>query len=229
MGYQNPGYGYDLGGNRIEAVDNEKDLGVMVDEHLNFHAHTAMACKKANGILARIRRTFHHKDRDIVKQLYTGLVRPILEYGIIIWHPRYKMDRIEVEKVQRRATRLVPALKHLNYEMRLRAMGLPSMEYRMRRGDLIQAFKIYHGLDRVDRDEFFKPATHEHGTRGHQHRLFKTRAELDVRRNAFSHRIVNDWNGLPAEVVEAPTVNTFKNRLDKWLAPDKYKSPFSNV
>ena len=86
------------------------------------------------------------------------MVRPHLEYGNIIWHPRYRRDKLEVEKIQRRATRLIPSLKGLSYEERLRALKLPSLEHPRMRGDMIQVFKILKGIDRLDDldpDQFF--------------------------------------------------------------------------
>ena len=74
------------------------------------------------------------------------------ENGNIIWHPRYRIDKIQIEKVQSRATKLIPHLRHLSYEARLQALKLPSLDFRPRRGDMIQVFKIMNGLDRLDPD-----------------------------------------------------------------------------
>ena len=70
----------------------------------------------------------------------------------MIWHPRLRYDKLEVEKVQRRATRMIPSLKGLSYEERLRALNLPSLEHRRRRGDMLQVYKILNGIDRLDPD-----------------------------------------------------------------------------
>ena len=55
------------------------------------------------------------------------------------------------------------------------------------------------------------------------HKLFKPRANYPVRSDTFSHRIVNQWNALPASVVAAPTVDSFKNRLDKFFGTRKFQ------
>ena len=67
----------------------------------------------------------------------------------------FKKDKILLENVQRRATRLVKRLRHISYEDRLRTLGLPSLEYRRERSDMIQVYKIMHGIDKVDKDKFF--------------------------------------------------------------------------
>ena len=65
------------------------------------------------------------------------------EYYTAIWNPTKRRDIKALEKVQRRATKLVPEVKDLNYESRLANIGIQSLEDRRSRGDLIQFFKIY--------------------------------------------------------------------------------------
>ena len=76
-----------------------------------------------------------------MKHLYTSMVRPHLELGNGIWHPQFKKDRDLMEKVQHRATRLVPTLSKLRNEERLRQVDLPSLFYRRLRVDLIETYK----------------------------------------------------------------------------------------
>ena len=70
-------------------------------------------------------------------QLYKSFVRPILEYGNTVWGPMFVLDQQSVEKIQRRATKLVREIKDLSYVDRLRNLNLPSLRYRRTRGDLI--------------------------------------------------------------------------------------------
>ena len=65
-----------------------------------------------------------------MKQLYTVMVRPHLEYGNVVWHPQFKKDLELLEAVQCRATKMVPGLHDLRYEERLRRIDLPSLLYR---------------------------------------------------------------------------------------------------
>ena len=126
----------------LSAGSEEKDLGVIIDEELKFHKHVAAAVKKSSRMLGFIRATFTCLDEITVPRLFTTLVRPHLKYGNIIWSPRFKMDSTEIEKVQRRATKLIPILRNLCYEDRLWKLKLPSLCHRRRRGDMIQVYKI---------------------------------------------------------------------------------------
>ena len=121
-----------------------------------------------------------------------------------------------LEKVQRSATKMVHGLRHLSYEQRLRHLELTTLRERRIRGDLIETFKIMTGKESVDRSQFFQLSTCEYQLRGHTMKLSKQRTSLDVRKYSFSQRVVQEWNKLSEDVVEATSVNQFKNRFDKF-------------
>ena len=138
--------------------------------------------------------------------------------------PYYKEVVKAIEKVQRRATKLVPCLKNKTYEERLHELKLPSLVHRRRRGDMIYAYKLITGKMNIRKEDFFQMS--HLTTRGHQHKIYKRHASKLPRINTFSHRIVNDWNELPAEIVEASSVNSFKNKLDQYWNNKVYDTPF---
>ena len=135
--------------------------GVYVDGELKFHQHLSFAVNMSSKMLWLINKTFSCLDEDTLPRLYEALVRSHLEYGNIIRHPHYQMDKLAVEKVQRRATKLVPHQKHLSYEQRLVALRFPSLLFIRRGGDMIQVYKIMNGGDRLDARAFFNGALNE--------------------------------------------------------------------
>ena len=142
--------------------------------------------KTANRILGMIKRTFCYLNREIVLQLYKSLVRPHLEYCIQAWRPHLHKDIDLMEKVQRRATKMIPSLRDKPYEVRLNRLNLTTLETRRLRGDLIEVFKIFKGFDDIDLGIFFDLSKSR--TRGHCLKLFKPGCRLDCRKFAFSHR-----------------------------------------
>jgi len=88
-------------------------LGVIIDQNLKFHQHAAAAAAKANRILGLLSKCFEHLDVDTLPLLYKTLVRLILEYANAIWGPYCITDQKLLERVQRRATKLVPSFKDL--------------------------------------------------------------------------------------------------------------------
>ena len=180
--------------------------------------------KKANSVLGVIKRTFAKRDEETFPLLYKSLVRPHLEYGNVVWGPLFQEDIKAVEKVQRRATKMVPGLGNMSYTDRLRHLNLPSLVHRRRRGDMIYTYKILTGKMDVRREDFFKISNLT--TRGHNLKLCKQRAMKFTTATTFSNRIINDWNALPAHVIAADTVNTFKVRLDEHWGDEAFKNPF---
>ena len=226
LGRGNNSRPYHMNDHILENVTEEKDLGVTVDHQLKFHTHTSAAIKKANSILGLIKGSFSVKDKSTLPSLYMSMVRPHLEYGNIIWGPHFKQDMKAIERVQKRATRMIPTLKDRRYTERLKALDLPSLEYRRKRGDMIMYYKIMTGKVEINRDELF--TLNQHSTRGHRFKIQKTqRATKLVRCQSFAIRSANDWNSLPAEVVEAKSANEFKNLLDKHWRDRRYVSPFT--
>ena len=90
--------------------------------------------------------------------LYPVLVRPLLEYCVQVWSPHKQGDIDLLERVQRRATKIVPALKHLPYEERLRRLKLTTLEERRVRGDMIETYKLLTGKEDIKPDRFFTMA-----------------------------------------------------------------------
>jgi len=186
---------------------------------------------KANKILGLIRRTFDHLDREMLSQLYRGLVRPHLEYGNLVWSPQYKKDAEVVENVQKRATKMIPELREMEYEERLKERKLPSLIYRRLRGDLIEAYKYLHGLNKVENCPHPPQAQEENRedmiqTRGHDLKLKKLSCNTNVRKGFFSLRVNEWWNSLPMEVAQAPSLNCFKSRVDRHLEHFRYSTEF---
>ena len=109
----------------LEVIPTEKDLGIVLDLMLKFREQAAAAASKGNQMLALVR-SFICIDSVTLPLLFKTLVRPHLEYGNLIWGPFNRADQKQIERVQRRATRLVPEVKHLAYQKRLRRLNLTS-------------------------------------------------------------------------------------------------------
>ena len=114
----------------IETASEEKDLGVTFQQDLKFGSHIAEKVNKANSTLSLIVRTFDYIEKDSFILLYNSLVRPHVEYGNTIWYPFLRKDIESVEKIQRRATKLIPELKDMTYTERLKKLKLPSLAHR---------------------------------------------------------------------------------------------------
>src|SRR5208282_6939318 len=97
---------------------------------------------KASFILGQIARCFGTLDIANFRLLYKTYVRPHLEYCVQAWNPYLHRDIDCLEKIQRRATRLVKGFSKKSYEDRLRLLGFTTLQQRRLRGDLIKMYKI---------------------------------------------------------------------------------------
>ena len=144
-------------------------------------------------------------------------MRPQLEYCVQFWSPYYRKDIEKLEREQRKVTKMIPRLRHKPYEERLKELNLFSLSKRRLRGDLIELFKIFHGFDNVNINNYLN-INRTSTTRSNGYKITGKRFHSHEAKYFYFNRIVNIWNSLPAQIVDSNTVEAFKNRLDKYLA-----------
>ena len=209
-----PKFQYILDGTKLKTSVGEKDLGVLVSPNMSPEKHIASVVRSAYATLANIRIAFKHMDVDMFRVIYPTYVRPKLEYAVQFWSPHIKWHVQKLEKVQRHATKLVPELRGLSYEDRLIRIGIPTLKERRDRGDMITVFKYLKGFNNVNSDNHFERSNCT-TTRGHSLKLKKQIVNKDVSKYFFSNRVVDRWNSLDEETVQAETIASFKSKYDR--------------
>ena len=123
---------------KLDEVDEIKDLEVIYDSLLLFDKHISEKVNEAYTMLGIINRNFTHISRKCFLILYKSLVWSHLEYANSVWYPKRKIDVDKLERVQKRATKLIPELSKKSYSDRLKSLNLPTLKYRRYRGDMIE-------------------------------------------------------------------------------------------
>ena len=221
-GHRNLNVNCKMGDTVLGTTVKEKDLGVTISADMKVSEQCGIAASKGNQILRLIRINITYKGKKLIIPLYKAIVRPHLEYCIQAWRPYRKKDIDTLERIQRRATKIIPELRDLSYEDRLKECGLTTLETRRLRGDQIEVFKILNGYENIDRNMFFS-LKKDSRTRGHEVKLVKDQCRLDIRKHSFSQRTINEWNKLSTDCVTASSVNMFKNKVDTYLRRAGYK------
>ncbi|PKU45275.1 rna-directed dna polymerase from mobile element jockey-like [Limosa lapponica baueri] len=148
LGHDNPKHKFGFSGEWLESSPEEKDLGVFVNEKLNMRQPCVLTAQKANRILGCIKRNVASRSREVILPLYSALMKPHLQYCVQLWSPQHKKDMDLLERVQRRAMKMIRGLEHLSYEDRLRELRFFSLENRKLCRDLVVAFQYLKGAYR---------------------------------------------------------------------------------
>ena len=213
VGNRNKKAKYELLGKQLDVCNEEKDLGVIITNDLKSSRQCIEVEKRAQKILGYIKRQFTTKNEKTILTLYNALVRPHLEYAVQFWSPSMRKDIERLEKVQARATKLIPSVRHLSYERRLEKLNLYSLEKRRIRGQLIETFKMLKGIENIDYNKLFTLSNNQ--TRSNGLKLNLKRFNTTQCGNFYTYKISSYWNRLPADVVNSTNVNQFKLKLDK--------------
>jgi ribonucleases P/MRP protein subunit RPP40 len=148
-------FNYKMGDNELRKSSKEGDFGVIVECSEQVTEQCVTAAKNAKISLEMIKRNIDNQSKDVIVTLYKVLVRPKLEYFVQAWCPYFRKGIDVLERVQKRATKMIAGFRHLNYENRLIRTGLlplENVELELR-GDLIQVIsfqlKLYQKSDDI--------------------------------------------------------------------------------
>lgn len=194
---------YELREGAICEVFSVKDLGIVVSNSLKFNDHFDFIESSANRRIGLLRRAVLARSADVIVPLYKALVRPILEYGAVLWSPQYNVHIARLEAIQRRCL-------HLARDIDVNQVS--TLEQRRATIDLINTYKILDNLSPLSADDFFTRTRCPH-LRGHVRKLAVNYCRTNVRQHFLSNRIIEKWNDLPSNVATSESLNVFKVNL----------------
>ena len=131
-----------MNGIQLNKSDTVRDLGVIFSSDFKWKNQILTVTNKANQMLGRIKKSFAKFDCNMLRLLYSTFNRPLLEFAVPVRSPHLKVDLDMIERVKRRATKLVPTISNFDYEERLGALNLTTLADRRLRGDEIQIYKF---------------------------------------------------------------------------------------
>ena len=146
-------------------------------------------------------------------QLYKSIVQPHLEYVVQFWSTHLRRDIDKMERVQRKATKMIPEIQNHSYQQGLKDLELISLIQWILQGQLIEVFKYLNRFNDVSATGLFDKDFNDR-TRNNGKKLIVKRFNTSGAQNFLPINIATTWNALPFDVINSRTVNTFKNRPD---------------
>ena len=229
---------YSLCNTPLQHVPSNPYLGILFSNDLKWDNHIANITKKANSTLGFLRRNIRFFPQQCKKNAYLALVRPLLEYGCIVWAPFLEQNIKRLERIQRLSARFITG----DYTTRspgaitnmLSTLQLPTLQERRSDLRLTFLYKVVEGLVPAIPSDFLTP--HKPGRRiiprdysdydsksaitshirNNSRPFVVSRTQTDQFKNSFFVSTVCDWNNLSESVVTAKSVESFKSRLSTW-------------
>jgi ribonucleases P/MRP protein subunit RPP40 len=221
VGRTNPKYKYNMNGEELSVIEEEKDIGVTVHNSLKPNRQVEKTANLAAAVLRQIQRNFHYRDRKVFVNLYKQYVLPHLEFSSPVWAPWTSTDKEKLEQVQKRAVRMVAGLEATDYEERCREISLLTLEKRRQMADLALVHGIVNGRRGMKLGPMFEKAENRPGARTRQTQgkdnLKIPMARNEIRRNFFTVRVTHDWNSLPDSLKEIKESKNFKRALKIYM------------
>ena len=141
IGHTNINGNYTMTNQQLLVTEQHRDLGIIMTKDLKWQQETEKSCKSVNRVLGFIARNFKYKNREMMLPLYESLVRPHLEYAVQFWYPHLQRGIIKIEKIQQKASKMIPEIRNHSYSQWLNDLNHINLEQRRLSGQFIEVFK----------------------------------------------------------------------------------------
>ena len=200
-----------LDGTPLEQVTAFKYLGILLSSDLSWSSHISTTCSKAKRLLGLLYRRFYNSANvPAMLQLYTALVRPVLEYAAPVWDPHLAKDINQLEDIQKFALKICTKRWNHNYHDLLQKANLPALVNRRNYLKLCSLFKIVNGLCFFPSDIITERVSYFHTG---PPLLFCPFARTNSYKFSFIPSSVSLWNNLPTDALSSQSFSTFKSYI----------------
>ena len=204
---------YHLHNQVLSTTRTAKYLGITIDDKLQWTDHIRSVCKKANGLLAFLKRNIKSCPQHIKAKCYCAFVKPVLEYGSCVWDPHHQTHIDNLEKIQKNAGRFVT--KNYNYtkgnnKVNMIKLGWAPLKEHRARNKLTLLYKAINGQATLLLDSFDMINSR---TRSGVQSFLLPSSNLDCQLHSYFPRTFRLWNKLPPVTKLSKDAEDFKNKL----------------
>ena len=207
---------YSLKGNILNCVSSYKYLGVEINDKLTWASQTSVSAKKGFSALYFVNRCLKNSTKNAREKAYKTTVLPILEYGSAIWDPSNIRDIETIERVQRKAVRLITRNfdRSVDTKSLLNENKLIPLAIRRKVNRLVNLFKCYNDNIGFSEIKVSLKNPNYRGRHDHKFKIEPLQSRKDVSFYSFLPRTIRDWNSLPESIfVECNNFKLFRKRL----------------
>ena len=208
IGHNNMQGNYNMSNQQLLTTNRQHDVGIIITKDLKWQKQTEKSCKTANRVLGFTGRNFRYKNKELVLPLYKSLIRSYLEHAVEFWSPHLRRDIDKIEKIQRRATKMIPEIRNHIYQQRIQDLDLISLVQRRMRVQLIEVFKYLNESTTASARGFFDYDPNNR-SRNNGAKLIAKHFNTSVAQHFYPIKIISTWNALPSEVVSSRNSELF--------------------
>ena len=212
----------------IKPSYSVKDLGIMVDETLNWKLQVDTVSKKCKQLSAWVLSVFYTRDKNTMLTLFKSLIRPKIEYCCEVWSPFLIKDIVKIEQVQSSFTHRIAGMSDYNYWERLQLLDLMSLQRRREKIVLTHLWKILNNIYPNTIEIEFKTHLRTQSIKAIIKPLPKLRGNILTKYDhSFTVNAAKLWNVMPSKLSRETTLSLFKANLDIYLhgIPDQPPLP----
>ncbi len=225
LGRMNLEYNYKIDNVLLKKLHEHKDVGIIVDKEFKFSRMTEEACRRANSVLTQITRAVQYRSEKTMFGLYKQYVLPHVEFSSPAWSPYLRGDVLKLERVQRRATRMIEGFDALEYPERLERLGFLSLSERRARADLVMVHGLLNGRGGLPVENLFTRSRVQRTRSNYYGNIQVQRARHDYRHNFFTLRVARMWNALPDSLKDCQDPVVFRREVGKYLMAGRRDIP----
>lgn len=206
---------YSVNGHPLSSVKSCKYLGVILTSDLRWNEHVSYITKKAMQKLGYMRRTLRNSTQEIKLLAFKTFIRPVLEYASVVWDPCTQLNIAKLESIQKKAARFI----YNSYSWRTSATALVEkanlepLQLRRYFERMKYMHLLYNSKLGIDSSIYIEHVIRRCTRSNHSKKLKEYMCRTDTFQNSFFPRTVRQWNALPCDAVECPTVESFLSKL----------------
>jgi hypothetical protein len=204
----------------IPPEESVKLLGVEFDRDLTFDNHINNICSKASKQINALRRISNLLTKDSKLTIYNSFINSTLNYCPIVYSTFSKTSFKQLEKIQKRALRLVHNDYTSSYATVLSQCNKPSIGVLRMRQTAVQVFKILKGFSPPIPPTYFEPYVQQYETRSVNNLVLPRYHNIKYGKQSFKYMGAFIWNSLPNDMKSIENLSDFKKQIKDWSGPE---------